>query len=453
MSTKSIDQVIEAAIQQESQKGNPERHSVPWDDGTERLLVVNLPLAPLRLNPSSHRIKAQLAARSDHQSVAGDPFTRESQRIIADLLRATPGFDDLRADLKERRQREPGVVTREGVLVNANTRAVALRDLGATHIRVMVLPPGATSAQISELELRLQVSRDYKQDYTFTNRLLFIKDCLDAHWSVSRIASEVHGTTGTESKRTDRVHRDLRVLTMIDELIGMSSGRFGYPDFDDKSVALEELDRDYEDLKRTDPDAAIRLRTARQVAILSGVGYRDIRHIDQNFCSMYLEEEVEEDPSIRFLAEKADEIGTGTPGGLDLLGDSRDTSDRAGHALLQWLTKTAGQREVLVPAGEGGTTERARGDVVDALQTAVERAVETVKAHNQRGDLLKQPSNAVKDAINKLQAAEVAYGKTASDPRFAGEVTRLRDRVAAARRLLDSLTARIDGDFPPGGTS
>ena len=46
------------------------------------------------------------------------------------IAERTEGFEDLKANLGEVGQNDVGVVTRRGVLVNANTRAVALRDLG-----------------------------------------------------------------------------------------------------------------------------------------------------------------------------------------------------------------------------------------------------------------------------------------------------------------------------------
>lgn len=449
MTSRSVAEVIQAAIDQEDAKPNPERRSVPWDDDKERLIVVTLPLNQLRFNPNSHRIKAQLAAHPNRTVVASDPFGDESQRIIAKLLQATEGFEDLKADLAERGQIEPGVVTREGVLVNANTRAAALRALEKTHIRVIVLPPNATVEQISELELRLQVSKDYKQDYTYTNQLLFIRDCQTAHWSEERIAREVYGTEGTKSKRIDKVKRDLRVLAMIDELIQTSGDRFGYPDFDDKSVALEELDRDYQQLKKSDAEAALRLRAARLVALLSGVGYRDIRFIDERFSEHYLAEELDEDEELALLTQQMDENSSTDPEGLDLLGESTSDDESAvTNGLLKWLTETAGDDEVSLGNVDGTPVTRSRADVVDALQTAVESAVSDVKATRQRGNLLKQPAKAVREATTKLKAAAAAFDKARTDEKFVSEVDNVRDKAAAARRALDSLEALIDEWHP-----
>jgi hypothetical protein len=445
MSTMSVQQIIAAAVEQESKKEAPERRSIPWDNGFERLLVVNLPIGPVRLNPHSHRIKAQLFARPDRSLLLSDPYSDNTQEIVTQLLRAVENFEDLKADLGERGQREPGVVTREGVLVNANTRLVALRDLQHTHVRVMVLPPNATPAQISELELRLQVSRDYKQDYTFTNRLLFNQDCLEAGWDVTRVAKEVYGTDKSESKRVQDVYRDLRVLAMIDELIGLSDGKFGYPDFDDKETALEELDRDYEALKLADPEAALRLRKARMVAILSGVGYRDIRHIGPTFTASHLAEEIEEAGDLSFLVNESDEPEE-EPEGLSLLGDDSAPDSQLDDSMLNWLVQTAGQKVVQVPSANG-PQEKERAEVVGALQSAVVNAVAHAKQANKRIDRLEQPAGNVKDATKMLRAAEQSYAAVRNDSQYTSKHAELLlEKLEAARRQIDSLRSRVDSD-------
>lgn len=450
MGTQSIGEIIEAALQQAAALEAPERYSLSWEDRSLRLIVVNLPLDIIHLNPNSHRIKAQLSAHPDRATISSAPFSDASQKVIADLLMATDGYEDLKTNLQELGQREPGVITREGVLINANTRAVALRALGATHIRTMVLPAAATNSQLNELELRLQVAQDYRQVYSFTNRLLLAKDCQDSGWTEARIAKEVHGTTGTEASRIEKVRRDLRLLAMIDELIAVSGGKYTYPNFDDKFIALEELDRDYELLKKDDTAAALELRAARQVAILCGVGYREIRQIRPGFVDDYLLEEFEEDKDLKFLSVVGDTAPENQTTGLDLLGDPEPSDAQGAGPILKWLTKTAGQTLVHIPDGDKSPIERSRVEIIEAMQTAIEKAAESSKINSQRGNLIKQPTNLVIDAIKRLNAAEAAYKKVHTDHKFKGETQKLREKLGAAKRSVESITARLDTQFPEG---
>ncbi|HZD72211.1 MAG TPA: hypothetical protein VFA45_25830 [Actinomycetes bacterium] len=72
------------------------------------------------------------------------------------------------------------------VLVNGNTRAVALRQ---RYIRLIVLPEDAGRQEIDRLELQLQMQLKFKQDYTFTNRLPAVNDMIGRyHQSYEEIA-------------------------------------------------------------------------------------------------------------------------------------------------------------------------------------------------------------------------------------------------------------------------
>lgn len=168
---------IEAAIDALPQ--DAETHRIQWRGSTSRLQIIRLPLDLALLNPDSHRIKSQLESDDLASSaIELDPHSSGSQEAISNLLRATGGFEALKLDLKDKGQIDPGIATRMGLLVNANTGAVALRDLGVDYIEVAVLPPDATIGEIYALELGLQVAQDFKQDYTFTNELLFVDDLI-----------------------------------------------------------------------------------------------------------------------------------------------------------------------------------------------------------------------------------------------------------------------------------
>ena len=158
---------------------HPETLRVPWRGGQKKMPVIQIKIAAILLNPRSHRIKAQL--ESDPKAaklIESNPESDDAQEVIAKLLRETAGFEALKQNLKDEGQKDPGIITRDGLLVNANTRAVALSDLGVEYIEVAVLPSDAQPDEIYDLELDLQVAQDYKTDYSFTNEMLFIDDMI-----------------------------------------------------------------------------------------------------------------------------------------------------------------------------------------------------------------------------------------------------------------------------------
>ena len=106
--------------------GQYEQISIPWNGELIIVPVIRIPLDAIVLNQRSHRIKAELESHPERVDIAADPFSEHAQEVLSALLRGTDDYAILKEDLKEHGQRDFGVVTRIGLLVNANTRAVAL---------------------------------------------------------------------------------------------------------------------------------------------------------------------------------------------------------------------------------------------------------------------------------------------------------------------------------------
>src|SRR5262245_4169188 len=103
---------IKTALKSIEGDPNLERIPLPWrSQRGQTFTVVDLPLDCVVLNPGSHRIRAQLASHPQRELVERDPFSQEAQEILADLLRKTEGFEDLKANLADVGQNEAGVVT------------------------------------------------------------------------------------------------------------------------------------------------------------------------------------------------------------------------------------------------------------------------------------------------------------------------------------------------------
>jgi hypothetical protein len=149
MSEESRRELIQRKLEA-AERDRPEYTRLTWKGEQRQFPVLRLPLKAVVLNPNSHRIQSQLMSHPEGETVRDEPFTNASQELIAEILRETDEFDDLRENLDERGQIDPGVITRNGVLINANRRAVALQDLGEQYINVAVLPEGASPEEISE---------------------------------------------------------------------------------------------------------------------------------------------------------------------------------------------------------------------------------------------------------------------------------------------------------------
>lgn len=244
------------------------------------LPVVTLNPAVLLLNNNNARLNAQLVDHSKKDEVFKNPTSIESQQVIDGLLRATDKYKDLRAQLKEVGQQNPGVVTRDGLLVNGNTRVVALRELGVLGVDVAILPVDANSEDLLEIEMSLQMTRLVHQDYTFTNELLLMSRYVKSGHTEQQLGSKM----GWMRNGKKKVEQRLRILHIIEEVRWLCDAYLPYHVFDSKEEHLKDLDKEYQQLKSTgDVAAAESMKWSRITAIFLGVNKDQVRTIDDYF--------------------------------------------------------------------------------------------------------------------------------------------------------------------------
>lgn len=332
-----------------------ERRPVRWRGADVFWPVVRLPVADILLNPRSHRIQAQLRSLGeDGKIIEDDPYSEEAQDKIADLIRHTKGYETVKATIRRDQQQEPGTITYEGVLVNANTRAVVLRDLCAElshdeakkfeYIKAQVLPADATESEIVQLELSYQMRPNVQQVYTFTNQLLFIRDLLSAGWTPENIGLEMYRSYNPDIPR-DRaaaakdIELEDRLRQMIHELITASGGALGWPDFDTERQNLLEIDTSYQTMAaRRGVDTARRVKQAKLAGVLAGLDYRRVRLIDETYLDDYVLPALEEEPNLKPAARAlamgdAPPAGAAEPEGLSPLDDlAADTPEPSAPA-------------------------------------------------------------------------------------------------------------------------
>ncbi|MFF0759492.1 transcriptional regulator [Streptomyces sp. NPDC003737] len=275
--------------------GPRETLTVEWRGQPEHLEVIQVPAGNLYYNPATHRIRAQ----SGHDpkqaaALADDPWSSEGQAYLdrllqvlpADPARTDPEFDELVGSLKEYGQTDPGLITREGILVNGNTRRAGLMQLyGPTHeMRVAVLPESCDWQDIAAIELSLQLRKEHRRDYSYINRLLAVQELVDQGTPLAVIASTFRTTA-------ERCRQDQWVLANIKSLIERSrsaGGQLSLVAFEDQAEKFRELQRVYAKQYATNPEKAELLLENRLAAMLLGFAKTDVRFIDHDFNKRYL---------------------------------------------------------------------------------------------------------------------------------------------------------------------
>lgn len=249
------------------------------------LKVIRVNPNSLLLNPKNNRLSGQLSDSKEKNTVLIDPTSITSQKILHTLLSETDQYQDLKEQLKILGQQEPGLITREGLLVNGNTRVAALRDLNVDYVEVAVLPSNVVDEDILNLEMSLQVQDLVHQDYTFTNELLLMKRFIDEGGSVKELANKMGWIRRGESK----VNTRMRLLSYIEEVRRLTTPPIAYKIFDSKEQHLKDLDTEYQKYKNEgDIDAAESLKWMRLTSIFLKLNKDQVRAIDYDFVSIDL---------------------------------------------------------------------------------------------------------------------------------------------------------------------
>ncbi|MEV7135847.1 hypothetical protein AB0N24_23555 [Arthrobacter sp. NPDC093128] len=429
-------QAIQAAVQAAdaaSRAGNGTSESIRWKTGQLILPVASVDVDVVLLSRDSHRIKAQLQSlpQAEQDLVESDPYGVQAQEIIARLLRETAGYERIKSAIANDGQLDAGVLTTGGVLVNANTRVVALRELRQKYVKVVVLPEDAGPKEITELELRLQMEQEVKQPYSFTSQLLFIEDLVNSgNYTTAEIGRALQpGLTNSRTdlkKAVDLVEGELRLLSLIREVLAMSGGALNLLYFDGKQQALFEIDQDYQKIKNTKPEQAARVRDAQLAGMIAEIGYRELRDVDAVLLDEYVGPALEEDvilaPHLDALLEVTASEGDSALEGLDLLGDEADDEPLNGEFSLSGiytlLARTKPEEHITLPTEDGTVANLSREVVVTGLRGALTTAIENKKRDTRQLDRLTAPMLHLKEAAKALDSATVAYAEVSSRAGF-----------------------------------
>ena len=466
-----------------------ERRPLPWRGSELHAPVVRLRAQDVLLNPFSHRIQAQLLSLPDAERalINTDPFSQQAQDSIADIIRATKGYSVVKANIARDRQQEPGLITHLGVLVNANTRTVALRELFSEldagerqafeYVKVQVLPSDAQQAEIATLELNFQMRVNTQQDYTFTNQLLFIRDLLDSGLPPEVIGLEMDRSLDTgKPKDRERAAKGIeledRMRQTIHELIEASGGALRWESFDNERQNILEIVQATERIEqRRGADVAIRVRQAKLAGVLAGLDYRKVRNITENYLDNYIVPALEDEDILRKSAQAlahgstvptSDLDGLDALMGLDAL-DGLDSDPNAESTSTGADIVTLGPLfDLLVKAGKGDDDFEPAGSVkvptedgdvemtFTAFRTSVYNAMSTAAT---QVDLDSQGQDALDLPRKQLAAAGAACDKARralvdlTDAKESVDLGKLRDAYYSYMRSHDDLVGHLESQF------
>lgn len=161
------------------------------DTEDKQLDIYTVPIQILSYNFNNVRIRAEKYNLEKKLGEELDPAKESHQKAIAGLLRTSKFYskeatEDLKSDLKKRGQKEPAIVSIDGVIWNANRRVAVREELYNethdekwNHVEVVVLPE-LTTKLLQKLEKRLQQHKSLKEKYGPIPERLDMRDLLNS---------------------------------------------------------------------------------------------------------------------------------------------------------------------------------------------------------------------------------------------------------------------------------
>jgi hypothetical protein len=383
-------------------------YSILFRGNKEYLPVIRISPKLLLLNHKNNRLSGQLRDHTKRHEVEADPQSTTSQKLLHSLLAGTEKFKDLSEQLKVMGQEEPGLITRDGLLVNGNTRVAALRELKIDFVEVAVLPNNINDSDVLDMEMSLQVKELIHQDYTFTNQLLLMRKFLDSGNTAKALASKMAWV----QQGIKKVETHMRLLSYIDEVRNLSDVPVPYSVFDSKKQHLKDLDNDYVKLKNEgDIDAAESLKWTRLFMTFLRLNKDQVRAIDSDFIDKSLLPRLgDEQNKARAYIENY---------------RSENENDDLDDLLGEQTSKTVDMKKVLKNllsddenrASDGDINTDLKGDF-QSIAFNARRAAENIIDEQKLQSANAEPSEALKEAKVKIASIRQKVPFIIRDPRF-----------------------------------
>lgn len=444
--------ITKALAEYHAQTGDKETLAVKLR-GSQILPVVELPLEVPVLNTSSFRIAPELEDHPEADAVRRDPESPAAQAIVGGLVRkAHRQAVELKESLKDEGQDQPGLITRTGKLINANTRLVLLRELydrgdsTTNTIRVAVLPTDVTAAEELQLESILQKQREHKDEYNLVSEVMMIQKLHDEGGMTDAAIARQQRVSGGAAT----VKRLRAVRALMERARHLVAPPLPLTDFirpRDKRQNWLELLADVEAIDSRQNRAAGDEHIRRWLIAYHSDQHatRQLRHAKGAWIERHVVPDLTrsgDDVAAAIVetitslpARDFDESGDDEPAGLDVFGGDPSPSPESEGVVVQNLLNLvvnahrAGDGEVTLPSGATVPAS----DVRTLVNSSVSLAIETEKARARSGSRLQQPTKSLGEAQAALKAAYDAIETVIEDDEFQplrSGVAELADEVA-----------------------
>lgn len=185
--------------------------------------VYRVPISLLHFNIKNGRFAAELLSKEAELGHSLDPLDAHDARIVRALLLEQSEVETLalRRDLERHGQWEPGLITPDGAVINANRRMAILSTLYEetgedryAFLKVAVLPAHVDLRDLWRIEAGLQFSKDFKQAYGPINELLKLREARDLGMNAREISAALN-----DRYSDPQIEQSLKTLELIENFL------------------------------------------------------------------------------------------------------------------------------------------------------------------------------------------------------------------------------------------
>ena len=185
--------------------------------GSKILPAYSIPLEYLIYNQHNGRIMSLV--KSDQigdKTKKLDPSQPEGKQILEDYLwHSNPGKNKTTmTNIETNGQLKIGIITRDGIIIDGNRRAMCLSKLNIKEFLCVVLDVDYDDKpmEIQKLEARFQMGEDEKLDYNANEKYLKVAELHDGGISIDDIAREIN-------ESVPRVRNMIGIKEMMDQYL------------------------------------------------------------------------------------------------------------------------------------------------------------------------------------------------------------------------------------------
>jgi hypothetical protein len=182
--------------------------------------VYRLPTRLLVFNIANGRFAAEALGAEKRLKRKLNATNNDDAKLIQKLLleQDKGETESLKKDLVKNGQLDPGIITADGAVINANRRLAILQllheeteDEEYEYIRVARLPAGIDEKDLWKIEAKLQFGRDFRLEYGAINELLKIRAGRESGLTEKQISEALNHRYSAK-----QVGEKLRILNLID---------------------------------------------------------------------------------------------------------------------------------------------------------------------------------------------------------------------------------------------